>query len=261
MKKYFKIHEISSLYGISADTLRYYERLGLLEPKRDPNGDRMYGLNDLWRINVIRDLRDLGVSMDKITLYLKNRSTRTTVSLLNEELRLLDSEIEKLSLLREQALQKLETLDKAMARNTDVIEVADIAERRYFSINEGYSRDEEMDMMIRQLLMQTNDVSIIGNNRIGSFISKDKDASGVYPYTGVFIISGDSPDILPSGSYLTMTHQGDISDINSLVEPLFGYARRHGLKCGRHVLELLWVDIHAASDRREHLTEFQLMVF
>ena len=78
MKQYFKIGEISKLYQIGVDSLRYYEELGLLTPKRGKNGYRLYRLDDIWRLNVIRDLRGLGFSMERIREYLTNRSIDTT---------------------------------------------------------------------------------------------------------------------------------------------------------------------------------------
>lgn len=66
MKQYFKIGEISELYHIGADSLRYYEELGILTPKRGKNNYRLYSIHDIWRLNVIRDLRPLGFSMDRI---------------------------------------------------------------------------------------------------------------------------------------------------------------------------------------------------
>ena len=47
MKNYYKIGEISKLYGIGTDSLRYYEELGILHPKRDSNGYRLYNLKDM----------------------------------------------------------------------------------------------------------------------------------------------------------------------------------------------------------------------
>lgn len=47
MKQYFKIGEISKLYQIGVDSLRYYEELGLLTPKRGKNGYRLYRLDDI----------------------------------------------------------------------------------------------------------------------------------------------------------------------------------------------------------------------
>ena len=37
MKKYYKINEIAKLYHIGVDSLRYYEKVGLISPKRDEN--------------------------------------------------------------------------------------------------------------------------------------------------------------------------------------------------------------------------------
>jgi len=72
MKKYFKIGEIAKLYHIGTDSLRYYEKLGILTPKRSENDYRLYSLHDIWRLNVIRDLRNLDFSMEQIKDYLNN---------------------------------------------------------------------------------------------------------------------------------------------------------------------------------------------
>ena len=79
MKQFYKIGEISKLYQIGPDSLRYYEELGLLNPTRGENGYRMYGLNDLWRLNVIRDLRKLNFPMEKIACFNQRAVKRRAV--------------------------------------------------------------------------------------------------------------------------------------------------------------------------------------
>ena len=71
MKDYYKINEIARLYGIGPDSLRYYERLGLLSPRRDTNGYRLYNLKDMYKLTVIRDLRKLDFSMAQIREFLE----------------------------------------------------------------------------------------------------------------------------------------------------------------------------------------------
>ena len=44
MKTYYKINEISKLYNIGQDSLRYYEELGILHPMRDKNNYRQLSL-------------------------------------------------------------------------------------------------------------------------------------------------------------------------------------------------------------------------
>ena len=113
MKQFYKIGEISKLYQIGPDSLRYYEELGLLNPTRGENGYRMYGLNDLWRLNVIRDLRKLNFPMEKIASYIRSRSVATTKELLNEELSIIDTHIQTLTQLRENVSERLNTLYEA----------------------------------------------------------------------------------------------------------------------------------------------------
>ena len=59
MKDHYTIGEIGKLFHIGPDSLRYYEKLGILSPRRGDNGYRLYTADDIWRLNIIRDLREL----------------------------------------------------------------------------------------------------------------------------------------------------------------------------------------------------------
>ena len=47
MKKQYSINEVSKLLGIPKDTLRYYDRIGIVSPSRGHNSYRMYSKDDL----------------------------------------------------------------------------------------------------------------------------------------------------------------------------------------------------------------------
>ena len=100
MKHYYRIGEISRLYGVGPDSLRYYEELGILKPHRGENNYRMYHIHDLWRLNVIRDLRELGFSMAQIQDYLQNRTLSSTEELLTRELSVIQERVNKLEELK-----------------------------------------------------------------------------------------------------------------------------------------------------------------
>jgi DNA-binding transcriptional MerR regulator len=66
-----KIHEISARYNITADTLRYYERIGLLpDIQRSKAGIREYSEDDCKAIEFIKCMRDAGVSIDSLIAYM-----------------------------------------------------------------------------------------------------------------------------------------------------------------------------------------------
>ena len=96
MKDSYTIHEIAALYGVGPDALRYYEKLGLIRPRRAENGYRIYDLNDIYRLTILRDLRSLGFSMERIGEYLKDLSVGNTLQLLGEERRLIRAQLRAL---------------------------------------------------------------------------------------------------------------------------------------------------------------------
>jgi DNA-binding transcriptional MerR regulator len=60
-----RIGELASSVGVSPDTIRYYEREGLLpRPPRSGNGYRDYGDEDAEHLRLVADLRRLDISLD-----------------------------------------------------------------------------------------------------------------------------------------------------------------------------------------------------
>ena len=65
-----KIAEVSEHYGITADTLRYYERIGLIQPvNRNGGGIRDYNELDLRRVEFIKCMRSAGLSIEVLIEY------------------------------------------------------------------------------------------------------------------------------------------------------------------------------------------------
>ena len=67
-----KIAEVSKQYGLSADTLRYYERIGLLPSvTRNASGVRDYGEQDCARVQFVKCMRGAGVSIEALIEYMQ----------------------------------------------------------------------------------------------------------------------------------------------------------------------------------------------
>ncbi len=66
------IGEVAGLVGVDVETLRYYERIGLMSsPPRTKGGHRVYQDADLQRLRFIRRARDLGFSIEDIRSLLE----------------------------------------------------------------------------------------------------------------------------------------------------------------------------------------------
>lgn len=66
------IAEISRKFGLTQDTLRYYERIGLIPPiKRNAGGFRDYDETDCRRIEFILCMRSAGLPIDVLIEYMR----------------------------------------------------------------------------------------------------------------------------------------------------------------------------------------------
>ena len=67
-----KISEVSEQYELSADTLRYYERIGLLPPvNRNESGIRDYSEIDARRVEFVKCMRSAGLPIEVLIEYME----------------------------------------------------------------------------------------------------------------------------------------------------------------------------------------------
>ena len=70
----YMISAVAEMYGIHPQTLRLYEREGLLKPSRTEGNTRLYTDEDLQRLEFILSLaRDLGVNISGMAIILQMR--------------------------------------------------------------------------------------------------------------------------------------------------------------------------------------------
>ena len=262
MKRYYKIGELSNLYDIGVDSIRYYEKLGLITPKRSESGYRLYSARDIWRMNVIRDLRELGFSMEKIGDYLEDHSIEGTLNLLEEEMRSIERKQEALRRLKENVEQRIGTIETARHMPVGVCRLQEQPARRCFTLSEGYERDEEMDLLVRRLSKQdARHLDVVGSHQIGSVIPKDAALSGACrTYRAVFILGEEGEAELPAGQYLSLCYGGDYDGVEAAIAKMLDYAGAQNLELLGDFLEILWVDIHTSARAEEFITELQVRV-
>ncbi|VIU35504.1 MerR family transcriptional regulator [Streptococcus pneumoniae] len=97
------IKSASDLLGISADTIRYYERVGLVPPiTRTATGIRDFQDQDIEALEFIKCFRSAGVYVDSLvdymSLYQKGDETREEKQKLEERLSQLQTALNRLNL-------------------------------------------------------------------------------------------------------------------------------------------------------------------
>ena len=116
------IAEVSRKYGLSADTLRYYERIGLIPPvPRTKGGFRDYNEESCGWIELMKCLRSAGVHIDALIEYVRlfhegDSTLDARKALLIEQRGLLAARMEELRQSLERLDYKIATYDQNLAK-------------------------------------------------------------------------------------------------------------------------------------------------
>jgi len=121
MTKHFSPRELAGLLGVSTDTLRHYERKGvLLPPRRGPNGYRQYAAESLERLQLVRRAMAVGFTLDELARFLKEKDRggspcASVRQLASMKLAEVDERIHELKTLRKELQQTLNDWDVRLA--------------------------------------------------------------------------------------------------------------------------------------------------
>ncbi|MGN1318478.1 MAG: MerR family transcriptional regulator [Lachnospirales bacterium] len=96
------IKEVSKMYDISQDTLRYYEKIGIIPPvARTKGGIRNYSDEDIEWIKNAKCMRSAGLSVDAIIEYVRlfkegNDTINDRLNLLKNQREILENNVKKI---------------------------------------------------------------------------------------------------------------------------------------------------------------------
>lgn len=207
LKKYFSIGAAAKAAGVTAETLRHYDRIGLVQPcKKDEwTNYRYYTETDIVRVNTIRALQTMDLSLKEIKKVLEYDDLRKIVDFLNEAEKKADEKIASLQYSKSR-IQAAKTDYENKLQNRKA--ASDISVRFF---------NKRVIMLSDTLETPTLDNLWDYLHHFYANIPEDKkdqfffeDTAGVYTHNGisrlfaVCIRHGDTSDltILPAGDYL-----------------------------------------------------------
>ncbi|MBJ7639818.1 MerR family transcriptional regulator [Weissella confusa] len=114
------IKEASSTTGVSADTIRYYERIGLIMPIERVNGIRKFHERNINQINFAKTMREAGLSIetlkDYVTLVFEDDPTTIPArkEILGEAINTLNEKVKEVVDARDYLQWKIDNYDSHM---------------------------------------------------------------------------------------------------------------------------------------------------
>ncbi len=118
-----KIAEVSERQGLSLDTLRYYERIGLIPPvNRSENGIRNYREVDERRVEFIKCMRSAGLPIEVLIEYVSlvqqgDQTIEARKEILKEQRELLTARMQEMQKTLDILDHKIEVYEKTVLKN------------------------------------------------------------------------------------------------------------------------------------------------
>jgi MerR family Zn(II)-responsive transcriptional regulator of zntA len=128
------IGELARASEVSRDTLRFYEREGVLPPpRRSASGYRLYRAEDTARVRFVRRAQAMGLTLDDVRELLQVKSLKTpeqcrrVAARLQARVATVDLRIAELQVFREELVKSLRRCEHAIVREDCCPVVLDLA--------------------------------------------------------------------------------------------------------------------------------------
>ncbi|WP_206460260.1 MerR family transcriptional regulator [Anaerovorax sp. IOR16] len=97
MKNEYYVNEVATFFGVSRDTIRLYDKVGILSPKKNErNNYRIYSREDLICLDYVMRLRKINLSLEDIRVLINESSIERAEAMMQLQEKILEDKIEEL---------------------------------------------------------------------------------------------------------------------------------------------------------------------
>ncbi|WP_317946562.1 MerR family transcriptional regulator [Carnobacterium maltaromaticum] len=259
-----KINEMAEMYDITASTLRYYEKIGLLVPRRDVNGYRIYDVLDIQKINIIRDLRGFGLSLKEIRSFLLEKNVDNTILILNKVISSLSQEIKSMEMKLNFLKDRKKNLEEKNNYIFNKVFVLNYPERQIILDDNPLTSIFDINTALKKLHKKfEKELFSINQNFFGSFLVENKKKIThrvfYFNYYTESIQSGKN-FTLASGNYIALRYRGVYNNSTDWLEYLKTYISENNLLTEGHFIQIYLIDYNETNNDNEYVTQIEIKI-
>ena len=268
MNEKFLIGELSKIFNISTDTLRYYDKIGLLEPEYDKNNHyRYYSVEKFFALSRILFLKNLDISIKDIKDYFNNQDKDHLLMLLKTEEDEIDVKINRLMNLKGKIASKIDLIEGAN-RYINEIRIERLPERRGVFIEiENIEDNFEIKNSFKEHEAHLKMSSWLIEGQVYTSISKKNILDGLFHKFNYFIeiLSRNEDDntqvkVLKENNYACIVFSGSYDKIEHYYRMLIQWIEDNGYEIAGDSIEKNIVDYGFSSSEEEYISEIQIPI-
>ena len=270
MENKFLIGDMAKIHNISTQTLRYYDKMGILKPKivDENNGYRYYTIEQFEQLDGIKYLKYIGISLKDIREYFEKKDIENVVKLLEIQKQVAYKKMKELEFISEKIGNKISQIKEySNIENGETIRTKEILERNivYESITDSDS-DVEFELALKNLQNVFKDHHLMFTRKIGVIVSLDNLKIHRFDrYNAVYILLEDcikysNTKTLPEGKYACIYHKGPYKENYKSYEKLLEYISDHNYEIIGDAIEIGLIDCSVMLNEEEYVTEIQIPI-
>lgn len=264
IKKLLSIGKLAKLTNVTIETLRHYDRKGILVPEfTDPKtGYRYYTIMQYYTLELIIELRELNMSIEDIKNYIDDQTVETSLELFEKELKKIKSMIKKLKLVEKNLSNKISLINEFKdIKKIGEIEIKSIKRRKIITL--GSVLNDEVDVAYSFLELDSQVSDILPSLIPYGFVI---DSKGGKKAKNLFFIIDDiktefkNISYIKEGEYASFHYKGDFYECEEFVKGKIIELKNIGYEVGDEVFVMGKIDYAIASLESEHLYEMQILI-
>lgn len=268
MKDKFLIGELAKLFNISTDTLRHYDKMGILKPEQDSsNKYRYYDISSMFKLSRILFLKNIDISLSEIEDYMSNKNADRLLNMLKKKSDDLDLRIQQLTNLKHKVNSKIELFENAKTK-LDEINIVTIEARqgiflKTFGIENSYEVKETFKRNEDYLKMS----SWLVEGHVYTSLPKVDMENGIFNQFRYFIeikLAYENIEtkleLLPKCEYACLTVSGPYEELVNHYKKLVDWIEENEYKIAGDSIENNIVDNDYSDSKDEFITEIQIPI-
>jgi DNA-binding transcriptional MerR regulator len=266
--KYLTTGEFAKLCKVNKQTLFYYDQIGLLSPVlKNEKGYRYYSIRQIELFFVIDLLKDLGMSLNAIQIYMQNKSPEGFLSLMYQKREEIVKKRQDIEMKEKMIEANIALMEEALHLDFQQVSFVQLPEATlYLSRNIENVTDEEFVEVVSDFINELSLSQLDSGYPIGTITKRENVQKGDYSnYSYLYIEQPNPKDGYPyfqavKGDFLIGYHIGDEKTINKTYERLFSEMERLELTLGEYVFEEYIYDSVVKNNKDQYVTKIMIQV-
>lgn len=241
MSTYFSIGEISKLQNISIQTLRHYDKIGLVKPAYTNASSRYryYSIKHLVILDLIKQCKAMGLSLDEIKGIIGNYTSLDSIlNILSNQKCLIDDKIKELNSIKNNIEYLENRINSTIKEGIGAVFSTYKEERQFFKYDNIKRYTEEFEINLSKILAHVEEKYSVRNCELAFTTSYDELINNnefIYNNMMINIRNYNSSDkeglvTLPKGEYITLNFDDDYNDTSKYYKKIMEYISKETIE-------------------------------